>query len=519
MKILLKSVAIVIIGFAGLIALPTYSAQIVSPPLQSEILYVAPNQTLSMPINYSISAPESTQEVGLALRVHFDSSKLSFADVNSLLQAGIQPVGEVQNDTNNADNDANTDKFFVLAWVDVSGGWPGDANALPLSLFTSQFIANEDFSGSTKVAFTASSSSGDAPFNATVQTICRKPEVSLSSNDINIIEGQQAGLNVLLDQALPEECGVLAVNLNASGTATAGSDYQAFSTEILFLPNEASVPLAITTLDDSSIEAEKSLIISIVEGGNYSLSSNQAAELNFTLTSNDVSLGLSINPNSVIETAENKISTVTLTRSGYLDAALDVSYQISGTATQGQDFSSNNSTSLFHFDAGQNTATVNLTVVNDAVNEGDETVIITLQEGENYSLPQEASVTLMIKDAAENCIDIDGNGKLDALTDGILLARYLLGYRDASLIDNSLANDAVRTTATVVQSYIQSYTATGCYDVDGSGNLDALSDATLLIRYLSGYRGGGLIEGAIGQGATRTTADSVSAYIETLVTQ
>ena len=54
-------------------------------------------------------------------------------------------------------------------------------------------------------------------------------------------------------------------------------------------------------------------------------------------------------------------------------------------------------------------------------------------------------------------------------------------------------------------------------DIDGNGQVDALTDAVLILRYLSGLRGPSLVAGAIGPGATRTTAPDIEAYIQTLM--
>ena len=53
-------------------------------------------------------------------------------------------------------------------------------------------------------------------------------------------------------------------------------------------------------------------------------------------------------------------------------------------------------------------------------------------------------------------LDIDGNGQADALTDGLLIIRYLFGLRGASLIAGTLGVGATRTTAAAVEAQIQS---------------------------------------------------------------
>ena len=51
-------------------------------------------------------------------------------------------------------------------------------------------------------------------------------------------------------------------------------------------------------------------------------------------------------------------------------------------------------------------------------------------------------------------------------------------------------------------------------DIDGNGKLEPLTDGLLLIRYLYEVSGESLIKGAIGAGATRNTSEEVEAYIK-----
>ena len=64
----------------------------------------------------------------------------------------------------------------------------------------------------------------------------------------------------------------------------------------------------------------------------------------------------------------------------------------------------------------------------------------------------------------------------------------------------------------------QAVQATEVLDIDGNGTVDALTDAILVLRYTFGLRGQPLIQGAIGTGATRTTAAQIEAYIASLTT-
>lgn len=56
------------------------------------------------------------------------------------------------------------------------------------------------------------------------------------------------------------------------------------------------------------------------------------------------------------------------------------------------------------------------------------------------------------------------------------------------------------------------------YDIDGDGQNDALTDGLLLLRYLFGFRGAVLIAGAVDVlNCTRCTAPPIEAYIESLI--
>ena len=58
-------------------------------------------------------------------------------------------------------------------------------------------------------------------------------------------------------------------------------------------------------------------------------------------------------------------------------------------------------------------------------------------------------------DLIRPALDIDGNGTADALTDGLLVIRYLFGLRGASLIAGAVEPLATRKTATDIEAYIQ----------------------------------------------------------------
>jgi len=110
-------------------------------------------------------------------------------------------------------------------------------------------------------------------------------------------------------------------------------------------------------------------------------------------------------------------------------------------------------------------------------------------------------------------LDIDQNGIIDALTDGILILRYLFGSRGENLTQNAIGPGALRTDPTAIVAYLEQL-RDSLLDVDGNGLADALTDGILIIRYLFGIRGDALVDGAIGQNATRTTGEAIASFLE-----
>lgn len=53
-------------------------------------------------------------------------------------------------------------------------------------------------------------------------------------------------------------------------------------------------------------------------------------------------------------------------------------------------------------------------------------------------------------------IDVDGNGTADALTDGLLVIRYLFGLRGAALTQGAIGAGSLRVSATEIEQYLQS---------------------------------------------------------------
>jgi len=108
-------------------------------------------------------------------------------------------------------------------------------------------------------------------------------------------------------------------------------------------------------------------------------------------------------------------------------------------------------------------------------------------------------------------LDIDGDGNADALTDGLLVLRYLFGFRGEALISGAVVDGAPRASAEAIEAYLEQ--GIGMLDIDGNTSADALTDGLLVLRYQFGFRGAALIDGAVDGGASRITAGAIESYL------
>jgi acetyltransferase-like isoleucine patch superfamily enzyme len=121
-------------------------------------------------------------------------------------------------------------------------------------------------------------------------------------------------------------------------------------------------------------------------------------------------------------------------------------------------------------------------------------------EAENYNLE--------LKTASW---DFDGNGHADALTDGLMMLRYCFGLRGDSVTTSAMAIDSPMNSEQVVAE-IES--ALDMADIDDDGEVRALTDGLILLRYLFDLRGDQLTAATVSLTANRSANEAIEAYIE-----
>ena len=102
-------------------------------------------------------------------------------------------------------------------------------------------------------------------------------------------------------------------------------------------------------------------------------------------------------------------------------------------------------------------------------------------------------------------LDVDCSGQAKALTDGLLVLRYLFGFRDQALTVQAV--EGTRTSPVDIEAYLESIEPE--LDLDGDGLVQPLTDGLMLMRSLFGFSGKALISGATALNAPNQTAEAI----------
>lgn len=411
----LKPLMCLLISLGWLVAPSVQAAQSVKPTVST--VFADPQTTISAHLNYTVTAPDTENSAGLALRVHYNSTVLELLSQTAYSNQ-LQPIGILTDDTQNLDGDPNTDKYWILTWVDLNAAWPG-IGATPLNLLTSSFKTKAGFTGATALRFSAASTAKNTSFQTNPLVICAKPSVSITATDAIAQEknANTASFQVSLSAPLPSECGNLNVTYQVSGTATAGSDYTALSGSVSIPAGTQQASILLTPLADSQTEADESVIVSLQSNSNYQLTANTqaTASLQDASSSTLATLTLTSNKLQILEGTDTTVNLTLARQTTDLSKDLTVYLQASGTATVGSDYQALPSSVVIP--AGQTTSKLVLNILNDTQQEQNETLKISLQANTAYQLSDLQALDLVLLDdeARTNTDLLLNNSKAQAI--------------------------------------------------------------------------------------------------------
>ncbi len=233
----------------------------------------------------------------------------------------------------------------------------------------------------------------------------------------------------------------LEIEYTVSGTADEGDDFSALSGTVLIEEGESTGVITLTPINDTDIESNETVVLTLVNGPDYTVGGPDSATV--IIVSDDTNVaqitasdGTAAESNGAVSSGE---FTVSLSAPNNTGGPIIVNYAISGTADNETDFDEINENAVTILD-GEQDAVIEILPVNDVVQEGTETVIITLSTGTGYILgsgpTRTATVqindndqaTLTISDNSLNEDDPDGEMEFDVVLDLAVVGGTTVAY-------------------------------------------------------------------------------------------
>ena len=164
------------------------------------------------------------------------------------------------------------------------------------------------------------------------------PVVIVTATDTSASEEGDFG-EFLLERVGPTNP-ELTVNVVVSGTASENEDYVVLPREVRFSSGETIRRLAVIPLDDRAVEGPETVVMTLGAGVGYTVGSPARGEV--AIQDGDVIPMVTVEA-PVPEAAEPAIAGFyRFTRTGDLSEALSAAYQVSGTAVNGNDYTTLN---------------------------------------------------------------------------------------------------------------------------------------------------------------------------------
>ncbi|MGQ0849140.1 MAG: Calx-beta domain-containing protein [Actinomycetota bacterium] len=218
------------------------------------------------------------------------------------------------------------------------------------------------------------------------------PTVTVTATDPNAAE---AGSNTgTFTVSRTTTTGALTVNLTLTGTAVNGTDYTLLATSVVIADTQASATVTVTPTNDSLPEDDETVILTVVAGTGYTIGS--PANATVTIDDNDPPVvSVAASDSAASETGPDT-GMFTVSRTGSTTFALTVHYTLGGSAGNGTDYAGLGTSVVIA--AGQPSASIVVTPINDVIAEAAETVVLNLAANPSYAVGSPSSATVNIAD-------------------------------------------------------------------------------------------------------------------------
>ncbi|WP_164013863.1 Calx-beta domain-containing protein [Pyxidicoccus trucidator] len=185
----------------------------------------------------------------------------------------------------------------------------------------------------------------------------------------------------------------LTVLLTVSGNATSASDYRPLATSVVIPEGAATAVLPVDPADDVLVEGKEAVTVTLAAEAAYQLATSTAATV-YLFDDEKPELRITATDSAAGEANANG-GLFSITAIPAPKADLSIAFTVTGTATQGTDYTA--LVSPLTLPAGATSVGLPVSPIDDAVKEGSETVVVTLTATAGYTVGA-ASATVSVAD-------------------------------------------------------------------------------------------------------------------------
>src|SRR5688500_5153365 len=204
---------------------------------------------------------------------------------------------------------------------------------------------------------------------------------ALAVNDVQILEGNGGTTNVSYTVSLLQGgAQTVTVNFNvATSSATVGEDFQATSGTLTYTAGQTSKTVTVPVINDTQQEGTEAFFLNLANATNATLADSSGQG---TIFDNDAAFFSISNSNVSEGNTGTTNATFTVTRSGSTAGTSTVNFNAAtSSAAAGTDFQPTSGT--LPFGPGVTTQTVNVPVIGDTLQEGNEVFFVNLGSPQN----------------------------------------------------------------------------------------------------------------------------------------
>ncbi len=364
-------------------------------------------ETIEIAVTYS-TEPADQQVEQLTLNLYWDSSDLELQD-KTLEHTGGYTIFLEDADSTDRDNDANTDRFIGVNYMDFGGNWPGDDVTMPLTLYTATFTVAEG-AATTAINFTGDAANGFS-LNAPSYSINVVPSVSVTAGAGGEADGSVT-FTVSLSGASAADVSV-AFDLGVAGDTAGSADYDADNLtlsnglsisggRLVFAAGTTTGTITVPVVDDDLVEGDETLTLELSDADGVVFADGaDSVSAQATLSDDDAAIMTIADAADVTEGDDGDTTdmsfTVTLDKASVNDITVDYVVGAGGdTATSGDDYTATSGTLTIA--AGETTGTITVPVLGDNADEGNETLTVTLSNASGASLGNTTATGTIVDD-------------------------------------------------------------------------------------------------------------------------